>query len=156
MKRLISREPRRHGTGSLPMSRRRFLARLGGTALAPCFVPGSVLGANGRTPASERIRTGHIGIGGMGSGHLGGFLGNPATQVTAVCDPFQAKRETAKQRANDRYAAEIGQGAYKGPCWTDSRHAEGSKTMSTDGQSLGSRWPSRATVEKVQAGTWRC
>jgi len=96
------------------VSRRRFLAGAAVAAAAPCFVPGSVLGAGGRAPASERIRTGHVGIGGMGGGHFGGLLGNPATQVMAVCDPFESKREPARQRAQDRYADEIGKGTYKG------------------------------------------
>ena len=95
-------------------SRRRFLRAAGAAVAAPCFVPGSVLGANGRTAANDRIRTGHIGVGGRGSGILGGFLGDPATQVMAVCDPFQSKRESAKQRADDRYAEEAGAGTYKG------------------------------------------
>ena len=41
-------------------------------------------------------------------------MGNPATQVMAVCDPFESKRMAAKQRAEDRYAEEIGRGSYKG------------------------------------------
>jgi hypothetical protein len=97
------------------VSRRRFLVGASAAAVAaPCFVPGSVLGLAGRAPASERIRTGHIGLGGQGSGHLGGFVGNPATQVMAVCDPFLSKREAARQKAQDRYADEIGRGTYKG------------------------------------------
>jgi len=97
-----------------PLSRRRFLAGTSAALAMPYFVPGSVLGADGRTPANDRIRTGHIGVGGQGSGHVGAMLGNPGTQVMAVCDPYQAKREAARQRALDRYAAEIGQGTYKG------------------------------------------
>jgi len=105
---------RRHGAGVAPVSRRRFLAGAAAAASVPYFVPGSVLGAGGRTPANDRICTGHIGIGGQGGGHLGGFLGNPATQVVAVCDPYQSKREAAKKRADERYADMIGKGAYKG------------------------------------------
>lgn len=80
----------------------------------PYFVPATVLGLNGRAPPSDRIRTGHIGVGGQGSGHVGGLLGNPATQVMAVCDPFQAKREANQKRAHERYAEELGKGTYKG------------------------------------------
>jgi hypothetical protein len=97
-----------------PCSRRRFLAGAATALAAPYFIPASVLGAGGRTPPSDRLRTGHIGIGGQGGGHLGGFVGNPATQVMAVCDPYQAKREAARQRVNSYYADEIGQTSYKG------------------------------------------
>jgi predicted dehydrogenase len=69
---------------------------------------------NGRTAANERIRIGHIGVGGQGSGHVGAMVGDPAVQVMAVCDPFQSKREANKKRADERYAAEIGKGTYKG------------------------------------------
>jgi hypothetical protein len=96
------------------LNRRRFLAGSGTVLAAPYFVPASVLGAAGRTPPSDRIRTGHIGVGGQGSGHVGALAGNPATQVMAVCDPFQAKREAAKSRVEAHYATQIGQGTYKG------------------------------------------
>jgi hypothetical protein len=97
-----------------PVSRRRFLAGAAAAASVPYFVPGSVLGANGRAGANDRICTGHIGVGGQGSGHLGALLGNPATQVVAVCDPYQSKREAAKKRADECYADAIGKGTYKG------------------------------------------
>ena len=91
------------------VSRRRFLAGAAAAMAAPYFVPASALGAGGRTPPSDRIRTGHIGIGGMGSGHVGECLGNPQTQVTALCDPFYSKRDPWKQRANSRYAVDAAQ-----------------------------------------------
>jgi len=96
------------------VARRRFLAGATAAVVAPYFIPGSVLGFAGRAPANERIRTGHIGVGGQGSGHVGAMLGNPETQVMAICDPFQSKREANRQRAQDRYAEEIGKGTYKG------------------------------------------
>jgi hypothetical protein len=82
--------------------------------MVPYFVPASILGRNGRTAANDRIRTGHIGLGGRGSGLAGAFIGDPTTQVMAVCDPFLSKREMAQRRANDRYADELGRGTYKG------------------------------------------
>lgn len=101
-------------TASAPPSRRRFLAGAAAAVAVPCFVPGTALGAFGRAPASERIRTGHIGLGGQGSGHFGAMVGNPAVQVMAACDPFESKREANRQKAQDRYADEIGRGTYKG------------------------------------------
>jgi hypothetical protein len=95
-------------------SRRRFLAAAAGALAVPYFVPGATLGLAGRAPASERIRTGHIGVGGQGSGHFGAMLGNPGTQVMAVCDPFQSKREARQRDAETSYAAQLGKGSYKG------------------------------------------
>ena len=96
------------------LSRRCFLAGAAAVCAAPYFVPASVLGAAGHAPPSDRIRTGHIGVGGQGGGHVGALAGNPATQVMAVCDPFQSKREGAKNRVEAHYANQIGQGTYKG------------------------------------------
>jgi predicted dehydrogenase len=75
-------------------------------------VPASALGAEGRAAANDRIGVGAIGVGGRGSGHVGAFLGG-TTQVRAVCDPFESKREKNRSRVNGRYAAEIEAGTYK-------------------------------------------
>jgi predicted dehydrogenase len=82
---------------------------MGSAAIAaPLFVPRTVFGA------SDRIAIASIGVGGRGSGHLGGMLGNQATQVIAVCDPQGKKCQAAKKRVEARYAAEKAQGSYKG------------------------------------------
>jgi len=104
------------------VSRRRFLAGAAAALAAPYFVPASVLGADGRSAASERITIGSIGVGGRGTDHLNGFVSNGATQVLAVCDAQGAKIEGAKRRVEDHYAAQAGQGAYKGcGAYTDFR-----------------------------------
>jgi hypothetical protein len=113
MPRRISYQDNPPGIRRCGVSRRGFLAGTAAAAL-PCFVPGAVLGMNGRTPANERIRIGHIGVGGQGSGHVAAMVGDPSVQVMAVCDPFQSKREANKKRADERYAAEIGKGTYRG------------------------------------------
>ena len=82
------------------ISRRRFLAGTAAAIVLPTVIPGSVLGKDGATPASDRIGTGHIGVGGRGSGHMGGFLNRKDAQVIAVCDPYKSKCEKAKARAD--------------------------------------------------------
>ncbi|HUU11650.1 MAG TPA: Gfo/Idh/MocA family oxidoreductase [Phycisphaerae bacterium] len=96
------------------VSRRRFLASAAVAMAAPYVVPASVLGADGRKPPSERIGIGSIGVGGRGTDHLNGMLSRGETQVLAVCDPQQPKREGAKKRAEDRYADDLAKGTYKG------------------------------------------
>jgi predicted dehydrogenase len=57
---------------------------------------GRILGAN------DRINFGHIGVGGMGSGHLGIILNFASTEnvaVTGVCDVFEKRRASAKEAA---------------------------------------------------------
>lgn len=74
---------------SRKQSRREFLrnsiAGAGWLAL-PSIVPSQVLGASGVTPPSESSVRAVIGVGGMGSGHLGGLLGRSDVRVAAVCD----------------------------------------------------------------------
>ena len=70
--------------------RRDFLTAAGtGVGLAlgtPHFLTSSALGAEGRSPASERIGIGHIGINWMGSGHLGEYAKNREFPSVAVAD----------------------------------------------------------------------
>ena len=87
-----------------PLNRRRFLQSMtAATAAAPLFVPGTALGANGATAASERIVLGAIGMGGQGRGDLGGFLGFPQVQAVAVCDVVGRHRQLAKDMVDQRY-----------------------------------------------------
>ena len=85
------------------ISRRSFLAGSAAAIALPTVIPGSVLGKDGATPASDRIGMGHIGVGGRGSGHLGGFIGRSDAQVIAVCDPYKSKCANAKARVDKRY-----------------------------------------------------
>ncbi len=108
------------------MNRRSFLGHAAGAgvaaALAPMIVPSRVLGRDGWLAPSERICMGFIGLGGQGSGHLfgggwtyvdGGYLGRTSVQVLGVCDVWRDKREGAKQRVNEHYARQAGQGTYR-------------------------------------------
>jgi len=78
------------------VSRRRFLASAalaaGGVAWGPQSLPGAV-GAN------DRIRIGVIGVGGMGTGHVGSLVKKSAAeniQVVAVSDVYQRRITRAR------------------------------------------------------------
>jgi predicted dehydrogenase len=97
------------GTGS---TRREFLGKVARGAIAagaamtmPYVVSGRALGAEDKVPASERLTMGFIGVGGMGSGHLGAFLGRREVEVLAVCDVSEPNRMRAKERVGDQCAA---------------------------------------------------
>src|ERR1051325_1001936 len=95
-------------------TRRDFLksAALSGAALAlPTMVPCSVFGQNA---PSNRVTLGLIGMGLMMGSHHHIALGREDTQVLAVCDVDRAKREHAKARTEESYAAKKGSGTYKG------------------------------------------
>jgi predicted dehydrogenase len=70
------------------LDRRKFLAASAATAIGfPYFVPSRAFGAN------ERIRTGHIGVGGRGMSHVEGFVDH----AVAVCDVDQTHLAEAVQ-----------------------------------------------------------
>lgn len=73
--------------------RRAFLKSTAGAAGAllalPQLVPSRVLGGAGRTGANDRIVLGHIGVGGMGGGHLRqmtAWRSRDVVDIAAVCD----------------------------------------------------------------------
>jgi len=89
----------------MSQSRRRFLKTTGtGAAVfsAPYILTSKALGDATTPPASDRIVMGGIGIGNMGSGDQGAFLGRPDVQYVAVCDVRQKWREAGKERADGR------------------------------------------------------
>src|SRR6185436_305557 len=57
---------------------------------------------------------GFIGIGVMGRGHLGAFLGNRGVQVVAVCDVHRGRLNDAVERVHRAYAQERTAGTYRG------------------------------------------
>lgn len=69
------------------LTRRQFMkhaATVGAAIAVPYFVPARALGHSRSTAPSERITMGFIGIGNMGGGHLGNFLGMKEVQIVAV------------------------------------------------------------------------
>ena len=90
------------------LTRRELFGKAAAGAAAfglPYFVPGRALGAEEKVAASERVTLGFIGVGGMGSGHLGAFLGNPRVEVRAVCDVYEPHRLRAQDRVGGDCAA---------------------------------------------------
>ena len=89
------------------ITRRKLLRRAAGAAgalvAAPYVITSTALGAEGRPAASERIVMGGIGIGNMGRGDMGAFLGRGDVQYVAACDVRKGAREGAKRRADGRY-----------------------------------------------------
>jgi predicted dehydrogenase len=91
------------------LTRRTFLRTATATAAAPLvFAPTSAIAAN------EKITLGFIGVGTMGRGHLGNFLGRAEVEVVAVCDVVKERLDDAVGRVEKRYAERIKSGDYKG------------------------------------------
>jgi len=103
------------GSNIRSLSRRGFLKK---TALAPALAPlvGTVRarGARERPLPSERLTMGCIGMGGMGNGDMGAFMGNVDVQVVAVCDVDGQRLESARERVDASYAEKKRSGAFRG------------------------------------------
>ncbi len=84
------------------ISRRGFFRRAAALGAAPLVVSADALGAD-RSPPSDRLTMGFIGMGKQCAGHLGAMLGRREVQVLAVCDVDQDKRLWAKARVDGRY-----------------------------------------------------
>ncbi len=97
------------------LSRRSFLATSATAVAGPLILDSGLLAQErqGQGP-NNRINLGFIGIGMMGRGHLGSFLGNRQTQVVAVCDVHRIRREDAVERVHRAYAAERKANTYRG------------------------------------------
>ena len=96
------------------ISRRNVLKAAAATVAAPYFVPAAALGRSLRAAPGERITLGLIGVGNMGSLHLGPLLGNREVQIVAVCDVDRAKRDEAQRKIEEHYAAERAEGKFHG------------------------------------------
>src|SRR5262245_44638543 len=97
------------------MQRRQFL-KTAAAGLATPFILDAKITADERQGQGPngRINLGFIGVGMLGRGHLGGFLGNRAVQVVAVCDVHRGRLDDAVNRVHQAYAEERRSGTYRG------------------------------------------
>jgi predicted dehydrogenase len=87
-------------------TRREFLqaaTAASATLALPYIITSTALGNEDRSPASDRIVMGGIGIGNMGRGDQGAFLGRGDVQYVAVCDVRAGARGGAKATADKHY-----------------------------------------------------
>ena len=97
------------------LTRRGFLKGVAAAAVAaPILVRASSVGAGERPAPSNRIAMGAIGLGGMGSGDLGDFLGRSEVQMIATCDADIGRAEKAKKHVEQVYAGKAERGDFKG------------------------------------------
>ena len=119
------------------MRRRQFLKAAAATSVltaAPLFVPARAFGA------SERVVTGHIGVGGQGKANLKGFLANAA----AVCD-VDAQRASAA-------ATLVSEAGGKCQVFADYRKLLDRKDIDAVVISTPDHWHALTTIHACQAG----
>ncbi len=88
---------------SLHATRRDFLKTASAVVAAPYIITSAALGNQDRPPASDRIVMAGIGIGNMGNGDQGAFLGRGDVQYVATCDVRHSVREKSKARVDKHY-----------------------------------------------------
>jgi predicted dehydrogenase len=94
--------------GSRKVGRRAFLGALAAAAGVPALARSGVLPAAEKPGANERLVVGLIGVGGMGSGHLGNMLEfqkKGSAAVAAVCDVDEGRLAQAAKTAGPGAAA---------------------------------------------------
>jgi hypothetical protein len=84
-------------------SRREFLKAASAALAVPYVITSNALGSDEVPPASDRIVMGGIGIGNMGRGDQGAFLGRSDVQYVAVCDVRKGALNQAKGKVDERY-----------------------------------------------------
>lgn len=91
-------------TSRRQVPRRTFLGATGAVLGAPYVIPSGVLAFAGRPGANDRITLGHIGVGGMGNGHLGRaleFQKLGQTRVATVCDVDRKRLAASVKRCRE-------------------------------------------------------
>lgn len=96
-----------------PVSRRRFVKAIAATSVAAPTILSSF--GRARAAANERLTLGIIGVGTMGRSHVDRFLGYGDVQIVAVCDVVAERRDHSRNRIEEHYAKQSGQGSYRGP-----------------------------------------
>ena len=84
-------------------TRRQFLKTATAAFGVPYIITSAALGNSERPAASDRIVMGGIGIGNMGRGDMGAFLGRKDVQYVALCDVRESYRKTAKEIVDKKY-----------------------------------------------------
>lgn len=114
------------------------------SALAfPTIVPSSVFGANA---PSNRLFMGAIGVGGMGTGDLNGFINKGEVQMVAVCDVDKNHRERAKKIVNNKY------GNKDCKSYLDFRELLGRGDLDIVQLALPDHWHAIPAIEAARAG----
>lgn len=134
------------------ITRRQFHQMLA-LGTAPLFVPAAALGNQQRAAPSDRITIGVIGVGTQGRGLMGGFLGMKDVQVLAVCDVDTNRREFARKMVDERYAAQVKSGEYKGcAAYNDFRDLLARKDIDAVVIATPDHWHAIPVLEACKAG----
>ena len=108
-------------------------------------IPASALGRGGHVAPSNRIVLGCIGMGGQGSSNMRAFLGQPDTQIVAVCDVDKSHLATAKADVEKHYS---------GTCsaYTDFRELCARKDIDAVSMATPDHWHAVTAITALKSG----
>lgn len=130
-------------------SRRNFIKHVAQSAAVltfPYLIPSSALGRAGTIPPSEKITMGFIGVGGMGTGDMRGFLEKKDAHVLAVCDVDRDHRNRARDIANAKY------GNQDCATYNDFRELLERKDLDAIGIAVPDHWHALTAVAAIRKG----
>ena len=129
------------------ISRRSFLAKVGGAVALPMLVPPSALGLDGHVAPSNRITMAGIGLGRRGGGVFrSGVLPEKDVQFVAICDVWKARRDGIKNVTDAHY------GNKDCKTYIDLRELLARKDIDAVLIATGDRWHASASVLAMRAG----
>ena len=127
-------------------SRRSFLRRAAGVAVAPLVLPASVLGRGGAVAPSNRIRFGAIGVGNRSKSVLPVFFSFPEIQWVAVSDCRADRLRDAKEIVDRHY------GNAECRAYPDFRELLAQPDIDAVFIATGNRWHGLASIYAARAG----
>lgn len=133
------------------ISRRALLkSAVAAGAVAPLVLPSSVLGLDGTTAPSNRIIYGYVGCGSHGAGwNFDQVFRCPDAQIIAVCDVDQRRLEAAKDRVDNHYGKQSGQGCATHADFRDLIHR---KDLDVVGVATPDHWHVIPALMAIRAG----
>jgi len=131
---------------SRPFTRRDFL-KAAGRGLAGTGAGLLILSRSaGAVPANDKIVTAHIGVGGMGKGHMMGFARYKDVEVAALCDVDEKHCAEALQRLKKAHPDT------KAKCYTDFRRVLERKDIDVVTCATPDHWHALVAILAFQAG----
>lgn len=119
-------------------------------AAAPFFLPSRLWGA--QTPPSDRIGVGFVGMGIQSRGLLTSFLYEEGVEVLAVCDVDTTRREAARRRVDEHYAAFPAAGRPGCAVYNDFRELLARRDIDAVCIATPDHWHAIVTLEALRSG----
>jgi predicted dehydrogenase len=119
-------------------------------AAAPFLLPSRIWAAG--TPPGDRIGVGFVGMGIQSRGLLTGFLHEEGVRVVAVCDVDTVRREAARKRVDDHYAAFPATGLAGCSAYNDFRELLARRDVDAVCIATPDHWHAIITIEALRAG----